>query len=342
MAITVFPSANAVGGAGQKVLSEANLAAWAMPGSRNYVVDGLTFPADASGLTLVVAPGAAVISGHLVVADGAITHDMSPAGNYTYDIYLGLQRDALGKVTGAAISRVRTYPLPAGAPPADSIRLGSIKVSLIGGLQQGVLSAARTPWPTIDDLMQRGSLYYATRFDGVQGFATTGTVTPGEQHLALVTAATSGASATIRKKLPALGWIDVTKPYSLRMGVGCYAMTAITGYAGLGTPASKQFIGISCRDGYVYGCRGDGASLVETAELGTTGGSGSLSADNEVIITVADGKATWQGNSGARAEASTNLPTQIGDQAMLYAEIKTTNDTAKSMALSHWAVMQLA
>ena len=341
MAITVFPSANGVGGAGQKVLSEGNLAGWMMPGTRNYVVSGLEIPHTVSGdppLVVYASAGAAMIAGHYVVADTPIDLGLptTPLLNKTYMIYLQLVRDGLGLVTDAS----PYTSLTATPPTGDYVFLGTIRAMGIH-YGYGTNLAPRTPRPSIADTLRPGNLYYATYFDSVDGFAVTGTVAAGEQHVALTTAATSGASATLRKKIPATMIIDMSKPYSIRMGIGYSTYAAISGYMGIGTPASKQFVGISYRDGYIYGCRGDGNNLVETEELSTSS-SGNTTADKEICIEVAGGKIVWQATFGPRIEANTYLPATLGDGALLYAEVKTTAAAAKSMYISHWAVGQFA
>lgn len=342
MAITVFPSANGVGGAGQKVLSEGNLAGWMLPGARNYVISGLEIPLQAQGsegqpVTVPISAGAAVIAGRYVVADSVVNLQLPKPvlGGPTYLIYLRLVRDGLGLTVSA-----EPYYSTTSQSSRDYLWLGSMR-SMGWGYSYGSNVAPYTPWSSIADTLRPGSMYYATYFDSVDGFATTGTVTPGEQHVALTTAATSGASATLRKKLPYTMQFDASKPYSIRMGIGYSGYNAITGYAGIGTPASKQFVGISYRDGAIYGCRGDGSSLVETAELSTSGG-GNTTADKEICISAADGKIVWQATYGSKIEATTYLPTRLGDDTLLYAEVKTTMAAAKTMWLSHWTVGQFA
>ena len=343
MAIKVFPSANGVGGAGQKVLSEGNLAGWMMPGTRNYVISGLEIPyqvAGAEGQPVIVhaSAGAAMIAGYYVVADAPVDLGLptTPTLNKTYMIYLRLTRDGIGLVSGV----VPYYSLASTPPEGDYIFLGAIR-SMGWGYSYGVNLAPHTPRPSIADTLRPDNLYYSTFFDSADGFAKTGTVTAGAQHLTLTSAATSGASATLRKKIPATMIIDMSKPYSIRMGIGYSTYTAISGYMGIGTPASKQFAGISYRDGYIYGCRGDGNNLVETEELSTSG-SGNTTADKEICIEVAGGKIVWQDTRGRRIEANTYLPATLGDGALLYAEVKTTAAAAKSMYISHWAVGQFA
>jgi hypothetical protein len=342
MAITVFPSANGVGGAGQKVLSEGNLAGWMMPGARNYVISGLEIPLQAQGsegqpVTVPISAGAAVIAGRYVVADSVVNLQLPKPvlGGPTYLIYLRLVRDGLGLTVSA-----EPYYSTTSQSSRDYLWLGSMR-SAGWGYSYGSTVAPRTPWPNIADTLRPSGIYYATFFDSVDGLSTTGTVTPGEQHVALTTAATSGASATLRKKLPFTMQFDASKPYSIRMGIGYSSYNAITGYAGIGTPASKQFAGISYRDGIIYGCHGNGSSLVETEELSTSGG-GNTTADKEICIEVADGKIVWRVTNGDQREADTYLPARLGDDALLYAEVKTTEAAAKTMWLSHWAVAQFA
>ena len=345
MAIKVFPSANGVGGAGQKVLSEANLARWVMPGARNYVVSGLEIPHTVSGdppLVVYASAGAAMIAGHYVVADTPIDLGLptTPLFNETYMIYLQLVRDGLGLVTDAS----PYTSLTATPPTGDYVFLGTIR-AMGTHYGYGTNLAPRTPWPhtprpSIADTLRPDNLYYSTFFDSADGFAKTGTVTAGEQHLTLTTAATIGATATLRKKLPFTMQFDASKPYSIRMGIG-YSSYNVTSYAGIGTPASKQFVGISYHDGIIYGCRGDGSLLVETAQLSSLD-VGNTTADKEICIEVADDKIVWRVTNGDQREADTYLPAQLGDDALLYAEVKTTAAAHKTMWLSHWAVAQFA
>ncbi len=341
MAIKVFPSANGVGGAGQKVLSENNLAGWMTSGARNYVISGLEIPyqvAGAEGQPVIVhaSAGAAMIAGYYVVADAPVDLGLptTPTLNKTYMIYLRLTRDGIGLVSGV----VPYYSLASTPPEGDYIFLGAIR-SMGWGYSYGVNLAPHTPRPSIADTLRPDNLYYSTFFDSADGFAKTGTVTAGEQHLTLTTAATSGATASIRKKLPQSIVISMNKPIYIRMGIGYDSYGAISGYCGIGTPASKQFLGISYRDGYIYGCRGKGSSLVETAELSTSGGD-NLTADEEICITMSGGSIVWQATRATKIEADTYLPTSLGDGAILYAEVKTTNAAAKSMYLSHYTVAQ--
>jgi hypothetical protein len=345
MAIKVFPSANGVGEAGQKVLSEGNLAGWMLPGARNYVISGLKIPESVTGppFAMHITAGAAVIAGYYVVADAPIGLQLPEPtlGPQRCYIYLRLLRDGIGLVNSVQPHCVEVRGTDPLIPPAgDCIYLGYVSS---GGMDysRGTNVAPYTPWLSIADTLRPGSMYYATFFDSVDGFTTAGTVIPGEQHIALTTAATSGASATLRKKLPDTMHIDTSRPYAIRMGIGYSSYNAITGYAGIGTPASKQFVGISYRDGYIYGCHGDGSSLVETEELSTSGG-GNTSADKEICIEAADGKIVWQATRGRMTDATTCLPTYLGDRAMLYAEVRTSAAAAKTMWLSHWMVGQFA
>lgn len=355
MAIKVFPSANGVGGAGQKVLSEGNLAGWMMPGARNYVVSGLTLPDRVEGngqnpVTLSISAGAAVIAGYCVVADSPITMQL-PAPDYDctrYYIYVRLLRDGLGLASSVATYYSAVTPMMGADPPpmvptppsGDYIYLGHITAD---GTYYGrtAPTSVRSPWPTLVDTLGPSGVCYSTFFDSVDGMAKSGTVTPGEYHVSLTTAASSGASASLRKRLPATMQLDMSMPYAIRMGLGYHPYGAnIQGYAGIGNPATNSFVGISCHDGKIYGCRGDGTSLVETAQLRVTGTAGQLSADSDIRMTVADGKITWQAGEGVTVVADTYLPAGLSHGMILYAEVKTTEAAAKSMALSHWIVAQ--
>ncbi|MEA4884252.1 MAG: hypothetical protein VB144_11475 [Clostridia bacterium] len=337
MGIKIFPSANAVGGATQKVLKEINLAGWMMPGARNYVVSGFNLPSQVEGSTLPITAGVAVIAGYCVVTDAPINLQMPQPtmNNNTYAIYLCLTRDGIGLATGATASYSTTGP-----PAGDYIKLGTVREA-VGGYNYGDNTAPNAPWPSLVDVMRPGSIYYSTRFDSVYGFAETGTAVCTERHVELTTAAQSGASSTLRKECPATTHFDTSRPYFIRMGIGYDSYSAVTGYAGIGTPASKQFVGISYRDGYIYGAHGDGTSLVETAELSTSG-AGNTTANKEIIITVAGGVCRWQVTQGSACEATSNLPIYLGDDAIFYAEVKTTDANARKMYISHWAVLQVA
>ena len=350
MSFKIFPSANAVGGESQNIFSESNLASLTMPGARNYVIHGLEMPFWAQGeagqpVELVFSPGAAVIAGYYVVSDEppTVTLPAPSLGTRTFHIYLCLVYDSLNNVTGAELQYVETLlpskPLP---PAQDYIYMGSIRSAGMSYVY-GSNVAPRTPWPGLTDTLSPRNLYYATFFDSVDGMTKTGTVTHQDRHVSLATAASSGASATLSRKIPDRMTIYTNEPYFIRMCVGYNTYSAITGYAGVGTPASKQFVGISYRDGNIYGCRGDGTSLVETEEIIATAGGGSmLSATTEVCITVSKGKIVWRATYGQEAMATTYLPTELGDSTILYAEVKTNDAVSKSMALSYWMVAQFA
>lgn len=349
MSFKIFPSANAVGGESQNIFSESNLASLTVPGARNYVIHGLEMPFSAQGeagqpVELVFSPGAAVIAGYYVVSDEPLTVTL-PAPSLApriFHIYLCLVYDSLNNVAGAELQYVDTLPPSTPLPPAqDYIYMGRI-ISAVTSYAYGSNVAPRTPWPGLADTLSPRNLYYATFFDSVDGMTKTGTVTHQDRHVSLATAASSGASATLSRKIPDGMTIYTNKPYFIRMCVGYHAYSAITGYAGVGTPASKQFVGISYRDGTIYGCSGDGTSLVETEEIARAGGGSMLSATTEVCITVSKGKIVWRVTNGRETMATTYLPTELGDSTILYAEVKTNDAVSKSMALSYWMVAQFA
>jgi len=338
MAITVFPSANGVGGAGQKVLSEGNLARWMMPGARNYVISGFGLP---DGLpyettTIPVDAGAAVIDGYLIVADASLEATISsPTPGTTYYFYLRIIKDVLGCVANADVY------VSTGAPPAESyILLGAMHYYFFTGWVSRSQPAPRAPWYGFLETLRAGNLYYATFFDSADAFATTGTVTANQQHIAIKTAATSGASASLTKQIPGGMTLDTSRPYCIRMGIGFHPLTEVSGYAGIGTPASKQFIGISFRDHRFYGIRGDGTTLVETDEIASTV-TGVLLATTDITIRVEDGQAAWQANGRKPVAAAAYLPTQLDNSTIVYAQVKTATTEARSMALSHWTVLQI-
>ena len=349
MSFKIFPSANAVGGENQNIFSESNLASLTVPGARNYVIHGLEMPFSAQGeagqpVELVFSPGAAVIAGHYIMSyePPTVTLPAPSLGTHTFHIFLCLVYDSLNNVAGAELQYVVTLlpskPLP---PAQDYIYMGSIINTGIS-YAYGSNVAPRTPWPGLTDTLSPRNLYYATFFDSVDGMTKTGTVTHQDRHVSLATAASSGASATLSRKIPDRMTIYTNEPYFIRMGVDYNSYSAITGYAGVGTPASKQFVGISYRDGFIYGCSGDGTSLVETEEIAMAGGGSMLSATTEVCITVSKGKIVWRATDGQEAMATTYLPTELGDRTILYAEVKTNDAVSKSMALSYWMVAQFA
>ena len=349
MSFKIFPSANAVGGENQNIFSESNLASLTVPGARNYVIHGLEMPFSAQGeagqpVELVFSPGAAVIAGHYIMSyePPTVTLPAPSLGTHTFHIFLCLVYDSLNNVAGAELQYVVTLlpskPLP---PAQDYIYMGSIINTGIS-YAYGSNVAPRTPWPGLTDTLSPRNLYYATFFDSVDGMTKTGTVTHQDRHVSLATAASSGASATLSRKIPDRMTIYTNEPYFIRMCVGYNSYSAITGYAGVGTPASKQFVGISYRNGVIYGCSGDGTSLVETEAIAQPSGSSMMNATKEVCITVSKGKIVWRATDGQEAMATTYLPTELGDRTILYAEVKTNNAVSKSMALSYWMVAQFA
>ncbi|MGE5553290.1 MAG: phage tail protein [Betaproteobacteria bacterium] len=118
MATTIFPTVNDVGGSGAgKVLSEANLTALIKMLSQNFVVSGFTLPSSDPDLVIPVAAGEAMISGYRVVLDAAT--NVTCTANATNHIYLKLNRDASGNVTGATFEVNTT-----GTAPADAVKIG--------------------------------------------------------------------------------------------------------------------------------------------------------------------------------------------------------------------------
>jgi len=153
---------------------------------------------------LVFSPGAAVIAGYYVVSDElpTVTLPALPLGTRTFHIYLCLVYDSLNNVAGAELQYVETLlpskPLP---PAQDYIYMGSIRTAGIS-YNFGSNVAPRTPWPGLTDTLSPRNLYYATFFDSVDGMTKTGTVTHQDRHVSLATAASSGASATLSRKIP--------------------------------------------------------------------------------------------------------------------------------------------
>ena len=104
MAIKVLPSANGVGGAGQKVLSEANLARWsAVHSPRNYVASGFDVSGTGSS-QLTISPGVAFIGGHCVVSDVDIC--LAVSGSAFASCRLVCSVDAIGNITGCGAGLV--------------------------------------------------------------------------------------------------------------------------------------------------------------------------------------------------------------------------------------------
>lgn len=106
----IFPTTNNI--ANGKKLNEVNIsdALDALAGS-NFVVSGFTVPATSANLTLAVAAGEAVIAGRRVYIATATT--VACADDDTSYIYLRLDVDGLGNVTGATLEINTTGSAPA-------------------------------------------------------------------------------------------------------------------------------------------------------------------------------------------------------------------------------------
>ena len=337
MAITVFPSANAVGSAGQKVYSEPNMRKWiAALTPRNYIVTGL----DVSGAgttTLTISPGAAIVAGHLVTISEAITMVASSSGFYA--IRLSLARDSLTNVTDAACQLVS----PSTALTSDDLLLAyayvttNSQIMYIDYTQGRYTSPYGTPY---DDWVNKAS-EYSTFFDSLDGFTTNGTVALDKSgYVRLSTAASSGATASLvkysvvptgcrsRPDFSYEQWLSTELTFTGHAEYGFSEVWSI-----VGAPGVKRHIGLVILDGKIYGTVGNGTTETRTALIDTSN-------DSAVTVHYVPGQYAefWAGPK--RAVLTTGLPssdeTLASDKAILYVSVKTLEARAKTLELSSW------
>jgi len=344
MAIKIFPSANAVGGAGQKVLQEKNMAGWLDATTpRNYVASGLDLSGNDTA-TLTISPGVAIIAGRVVTVDEAIEIPVSGTGFYSCRLTLAL--DALGNVESAAAALVST------ATPAtvNDLHLGHVYVS-VGKVSYIDYTQGRfsSPYGTVRDEFINRYMEFNTHFESIDGYVTSvassGAVTldGAAGCVKMATSTTTGSSATILKRsytVLAAGirerpdfyleqWLSICgKIYGVAVN------TASEAWLIVGAPGNKRHIGFVSVGGELFGTIGNGAKETRTTRL-------SESEESSMIAHHVPGEYTefWVGLSGY-AKLTTDLPagyeSASADRAILYASIKTTDTTAKELRLANW------
>lgn len=348
MAIKVFPSANAVGGAAQKVLSEGNMAGWlAAITPRNYVVSGLDLSGDGM-TTLTISPGVGIINGRVVTVDEAIDIPVSDEGLYSCRLTLAF--DALGNVESAAAALVST------ATPAtvNDLHLGHVSAMRIGESVIYVIDHLQgrytSPYGTLYESMVNRHVAFDTFFESIDGYQTnlvsSGTVAinAAEGYLKLATSTTNGSSAAISKYSYTY---TENRPYFVReqwlsiegrvngvdLGVASEAWLVV------GAPGVKRHIGFVSVGGQLFGTIGNGSAETRTPVL-TNRTSHSLLAHH-----VPGQYVEFWVDYSARAVLTTGLPTAsevaAADRCIMYASIKTSNTTAKELRIGSWHWRQL-
>jgi hypothetical protein len=347
MAIKVFPSANAVGGAGQKVLQEKNMAGWLDATTpRNYVASGLDLSGNDTA-TLTISPGVAIIAGRVVTVDEAIEIPVSGTGFYSCRLTLVL--DALGNVESAATALVST------ATPAtvNDLHLGHVYVS-VGKVSYIDYSQGRytSPHGTLYDSMVNRHVAFDTFFESIDGYQTSlvssGTVAinAAEGYLKLATSTTNGSSAAISKySYTYTGSQD--RPYfereqwlSIEGRVDGVSLGASSeAWLVVGAPGTKRHIGFVAVGGQLFGTIGTGQTETRTPVL-AEGTSHSLLAHH-----VPGQYVEFWVDYSARAVLTTGLPSgselAAANRCIMYASIKTTNTVAKELRIASWHWRQL-
>lgn len=347
MAIKVFPSANAVGGAAQKVLSEPNLGTWlGATAPRNYIANGLDLSGDGTA-TLTISPGAAIIAGRVVTVDEAIEIPVSGTGFYSCRLTLAL--DALGNVESAAAALVST-DTPA---TVNDLHLGHVSVSL-GKVRFIDYSRGRytSPHGTLYDSMVNRHVAFDTFFESIDGYQTSlvssGTVAinAAEGCLRLATSTTSGSSAAISKYsytyLGSLERPDFTYEQWLSIegcvdGVDLGASSEA--WLVVGAPGVKRHIGFVSVGGQLFGTIGNGSAETRTPVL-------TDSTSRRLLAHHVPGQYVefWVDYS-ARAVLTTGLPygseLAAADRRIMYASIKTSDTFYKELRISSWHWRQL-
>jgi hypothetical protein len=347
VAIKVFPSANAVGGAAQKVLSEPNLGTWlGATTPRNYIANGLDLSGDGTA-TLTISPGAAIIAGRVVTVDEAVEIPVSGTGFYSCRLTLAL--DALGNVESAAAALVST-----GTPATvNDLHLGHVYVSL-GKVNYTDYSQGRytSPHGTLYDSMVNRHVAFDTFFESIDGYQTsltssaTATIDTAGGYLKLATSTTNGSSATISKysftdilsrERPNFAfeqWLSIEgRVDGVSLGASSEAWLVV------GAPGVKRHIGFVSVNGQLFGTIGNGTTETRTEVL-TEGTVTSLVAHH-----VPGQYVEFWAHPLGRAVLTTGLPNSsqsaAADRCIMYASIKTSNTTPKELRISSWHWRQL-
>lgn len=337
MAITVFPSANGVGGAGQKVLSEPKLKALiAALTPRNYVVNGLDLSGVGTG-TVTISSGSAMIAGRLVVVPEAVNLPVSPV---PYALDLRLTYDALGN----AVSAEFEHTASAANPGANAARIGVVWPS--GGNVGRIdytgrhTSAHGSPY---NDFVN-AAMEYHTYFDSIDGLVATGTATNNTGgYVQLVTAATVGAAATLAKRCSSpMAYMSPYWNHEHWMAVGLDLRAIDTTnteiWVIVGAPGVKRHLGFFINNGTIYGTIGDGSAETRTDAL-TYRGLGGLVA-HYVPGQYAE---FWAVNDDYKS-LTTNLPSSCestaADRNLMYFSIQTNEATAKVFRASQFSWRQ--
>lgn len=336
VAIKVFPSANGVGGAGQKVYSETNMVRWMQAAApRNYVVNGLGLSGVGTG-TLTISPGSAMIAGQLVTVPEAVA--LSVSGTTFLSCRLSLTRDSLGNADGAAATVVyHTAPLT-----EDDTHLGFVSVSLGAISHVNYLERrASSPYGTAADEWLSGMVEYDTLFDSLDGLTTDGSVTLSKSgYVTLTTAAASGASASMIKYSSSYSTARKRPDFYLEQWLATelrYAGHAEFGYsevwAIVGAPGVKRHVGFVIIDGKTYGTVGNGSVETRTSQI-------DLSNSNVLVAHYAPGQYAEFWTNTTHDAITTGLPSgdesAAADRAVMYVSVKTAEARAKDVGLSRW------
>lgn len=352
MAIKVFPSANAVGGAAQKVLSEGNMAGWlAATTPRNYVVSGLDLSGDGT-TTLTISPGVAIIAGRAVVVDSPIQIDVSGVVGSGYaTCWLALAVDAVGNVTGvtaeiSTIASLTANDLPLGQVARSSGVISYIDYSFV---------RSTSPYGTLYDSMIARHAAFDTYFDSLDGYAIslvpshepgTAVINAEEGCLLLATSTENGSAAEIAK----YGFADTNsrvRPDFTREQWLCIegrvegvaTHTASEAWLVVGAPATKRHFGFVSVGGQLFGTIANGITETRTPVL-TEGRAYRLLAHH-----VPSQYVEFWVDYSVRAVLTTGLPSYIesaaADRRILHASIKTTNTVAKELRIASWHWRQL-
>lgn len=337
MTIKVFPSANGVGSAGQKVWSEPNVKALiAALTPRNYVVDGLNLSGIGTG-TVTVSSGSAMIAGQLVVVPDAVA---LPVGPVPYALDLRLTYDALGNAVSAKF--VQT-PMSV-APTSNAVRVGSIWPS--GGVVGRInytgrhTSAHGSPYNDFVNAVME----YHTYFDSIAGLVTAGTVTNNTGgYVQLLTTATAGATATLAKQcVSSVAYMSPHWDSEHWMAVGLDLHSIDTTnteiWAIVGAPGVKRHLGFFINNGTVYGTIGNGTAETRTAAMAYRNIGGL------VAHYVPEQYAEFWTVSDEYQSLTTGLPSSYestaGDRNLVYLSIKTNEAVAKALRASQFSWRQ--
>jgi hypothetical protein len=341
MAITVFPSANGVGGAGQKVLKEVSLARWAHADTRDHVVSGFELTLNDPPTQATISPGTAIIDGRLITSDAPTVLDLNTGTGWrdTY-VHLLTTSDALSCVATAEMITSTSVVLPP-VPHRRALRLWEVR--LYNNTLHNTYDL-RTYGPQIaypPHRSVRDAVTYETWFESTSPFVTTGTVAVSQGWCDITTGAVNGNSASIKRPCPDPDWMLIgdgnRNRAIIQMALKIDDPTSCEAYVGAGLPGTAFHVGMKLASGIWYLTHGTGTTeIVSTAGLAAVGGGVTMftiDVDPATdLVSARDNVGGWQGSiADLQYLGMATLPAEM---PFLYGYVKTLTDATRKLSLS--------